>query len=112
MRLPLLAVAALCVLSCAACAHPHVYSLSEVATPPRIASQVKPSPTVKVSGVVIVDCVVRKDGSVGDVTIKRSLDAASDQATVAALRQWRFTPARRQGKPVSVHMLVSMNFTS
>jgi TonB family protein len=66
---------------------------------------------VKVSGVVIADCVVRKDGSVGDVKIVRSLDAATDQATVAALRQWRFTPAQRAGKPVSVQMLISMNFT-
>ena len=50
----------------------------------------------------MLEIVVRRDGSVGDVRLKRSLDRGLDQRAIEAVRQWRFAPARRHGVPVDV----------
>jgi TonB family protein len=44
--------------------------------------------------------VVNRDGTVGDVRVIDSASAALDRSVVEAIRAWRFTPARKRGKPV------------
>lgn len=50
----------------------------------------------KVQGVVLLECVVQTDGSVGDVRILKSLDKVFglDEEAIKAARQWRFVPGR------------------
>ncbi len=66
-----------------------------------------------IQGMVELDAVVLADGTVGDVTITKSLDETYglDQAAVAALRQWLFKPGQKDGKPVPVLVSVEMTFT-
>jgi len=45
------------------------------------------------------------------VRVRRGLDAGLDQRAIAAVREWRFAPARRQGEPVDVIVEVSVEFT-
>ena len=78
-------------------------------TLPRLIREVKPQYTsdamrAKVQGMVLLECVVRPDGSVGDVQVIRSLDPVFglDQEAVNAARQWRFAPGTRMGEPVAV----------
>ena len=46
----------------------------------------------RLEGTVVVDAVIRKDGTVSDVTILSSTNKMFEQACIEAVRQWRFTP--------------------
>jgi len=63
-----------------------------------------------VSGDVVLEIVVRRDGSVGDVTVLRGLAGGLNDRAVQAVRQWRFAPARRQGAAVDVIVEVAVEF--
>jgi periplasmic protein TonB len=87
-------------------------------TVPRVLREVKPQYTsdamrAKVQGVVLLECVVRPDGSVGDVQILRSLDGVFglDQEAIKAAKQWRFAPGTRLGEPVPVLVTIELQFT-
>jgi protein TonB len=62
--------------------------------------------TARIEGTVVVDAVIRKDGTVSDVTVLRSSNKMFEQACVDAVRQWRFTPG-----PQDVVLTVTVNFT-
>jgi protein TonB len=84
--------------------------------PPRLLREVKADYTDEarrrgVQGDVVLEIVVRRDGSVGDVTVLRGLGGGLDQRAVAAVRQWRFDPARRRGAVVDVIVEVAVEFT-
>lgn len=87
-------------------------------TIPRVVRQVKPQYTAeamraKVQGLVLLECVVLPDGTVGDVRVTRSLDPVFglDQEAIKAARQWRFVPGTRQGEPVPVIITIELAFT-
>ena len=63
-----------------------------------------------VEGEVVLEIIVRRDGSVGDVKILKRLGSGLDDQAVQAVRQWRFTPARRLGSPVDVVVEVAVEF--
>jgi TonB family protein len=83
---------------------------------PRLVAEVKPDYSVEATrtlqqGLVVLDAVVLADGSVDQVTVTRSLDLDLDQAAVAAVRQWKFEPARKDGQPLPVRVVVEMSFS-
>ncbi len=83
--------------------------------PPRLLREVKPDYTEEARqrnlvGDVVLEIVVRRDGAVGDVTILQRLGSGLDERAVEAVRQWRFSPARRQGAPVDVIVEVAVEF--
>ena len=85
---------------------------------PSVILEVKPKFTAgamraKVQGVVLVEAVVLPDGSVGDVTVIRSLDRnfGLDDEAVKAAKQWRFVPGTRFGEPVAVLVTIELTFT-
>lgn len=87
-------------------------------TNPRPLREVKPNYTsdamrAKVQGVVVLECVVLPDGSVGDVKILKSLDSyyGLDAEAIRAARQWRFIPGYRSGQPVPVSVAIELAFT-
>jgi TonB family protein len=63
-----------------------------------------------IEGDVLLEIVVKQDGSVGNVRVTRTLGAGLEQKAIDAVRQWRFGPARRQGQPVDVVVEVSVEF--
>jgi protein TonB len=63
-----------------------------------------------IEGDVVMEIVVRHDGTVGDVRVLQGLGSGLDQRAIAAVRQWRFTPARRRGAAVDVLVEVAMEF--
>ena len=63
-----------------------------------------------VQGIVILEALIEKDGTVGDVRVLRSV-ALLDQAAIDAVQQWRFTPTLLNGQPVEVLMAVTVNFS-
>jgi TonB family protein len=90
----------------------------EGVTLPAVVSEVKPVYTqaakdARIQGDVQLKAVVKADGTVGDVTVTRSLDREHglDQAAVDATRQWRFKPGTKSGKAVPVEVDMMMRFT-
>jgi TonB family protein len=84
--------------------------------PPRLLREVKADYTEEarrrgLQGEVVLEIVVRHDGSIGDVTLLRGLGAGLDARAMAAVRQWRFAPARRRGEAVDVIVEVAVEFT-
>jgi protein TonB len=95
-----------------------VYRPGNGVTLPRVLHEEKPQYTsdamrAKVQGTVLLECVVRPDGSVGDVQVVRSLDPTFglDQQAVAAARKWRFAPGTRLGEAVPVLITIELQFT-
>ena len=95
-----------------------VYRPGNGVTLPRVLREVKPQYTsdamrAKVQGTVLLECVVRPDGTVVEVEVVRSLDRAFglDQEAIKAARQWRFAPGQRFGEPVSVLVTIELTFT-
>jgi len=85
---------------------------------PKLLKEVKPQYTAqamraKIQGTVLLECVVRPDGSVGDIRVKRSLDSSFglDQEAIKAARQWQFAPGSRLGQPVPVLVTIEIAFT-
>ena len=63
-----------------------------------------------IEGDVVLEIIVRRDGTVGSVKVVQGLGAGLDQRATDAVRQWRFSPAKRYGTPVDVIVEVAMEF--
>lgn len=84
-------------------------------TPPAILREVKADYTEDarrrgVEGEVVLEIVVRRDGSVGDVKLLNGLPNGLNDRAIAAVRQWRWSPARRLGQAVDVVVEVAVQF--
>jgi TonB family protein len=64
----------------------------------------------KKTGIVLLQVIVTPDGHVRNARVVRSLDSGLDQKAVAAVRQWRFQPALKDGKPVAVLVNIEVAF--
>jgi periplasmic protein TonB len=62
------------------------------------------------AGEVLLEIIVRRDGSVGDVKILQGMGAGLNDRAVQAVKQWKFAPARRLGTPVDVIVEVAVEF--
>jgi protein TonB len=83
--------------------------------PPQLLREVKASYTDDarrrgIEGEVVLEIVVRRDGSVGDVHVVRGLESGLNQRAIEAVRQWRFSPAKRRGNAVDVIVEVAVDF--
>jgi protein TonB len=63
-----------------------------------------------VGGTVMVQALIGRDGEVARTAIVESIPLL-DQAAVQAVEQWRFRPARSNGKPVAIWVAVPVKFT-
>jgi TonB family protein len=84
-------------------------------TPPGLLREIKPDYTEDarrrgIAGEVVLEIIVRSDGSVGQVRVVQGLGSGLDERAVDAVRQWRFSPARRYGTPVDVIVEVAVAF--
>lgn len=64
----------------------------------------------RIQGVVIVEAIVDKTGSVTNVKILKGLPMGLDQAAVDAIKRWKFKPATLNGRPVDVYYNLTVNF--
>lgn len=82
---------------------------------PGLLREVKPDYTEDarrrgIEGDVVLEIIVRSDGGVGSVKVLQGLGAGLDERAIGAVRQWRFSPARRLGTPVDVVVEVAVEF--
>jgi TonB family protein len=63
-----------------------------------------------IEGTVVLRFTVDHDGIPQSIQIKRSVYPSLDQASIEAVREWRFEPAMKNGQPVSMWMEAEMDF--
>jgi TonB family protein len=64
-----------------------------------------------VQGAVVLKMVILKDGTPGEITIASSPSNDLSQASLEAVRQWRYRPTLLNGEPIQVLTDVLVNFT-
>jgi protein TonB len=92
-----------------------VYKQGDGVTLPVVVEEVKPrypdeAKKARIEGDVTLLCVVRQDGTVGDVEVKKSAEASLDKAAVDAVKQWKFKPGTKDGKSVAVQVEIEITF--
>jgi TonB family protein len=85
-------------------------------TVPRIISRVEPSyteeaRTAKVGGSVVLFAEISRAGTVENVVVLHKLGKGLDESAVRAIKQWKFSPALKDGRPVAVMITIEMNFS-
>ena len=87
-------------------------------TPPELIEKVHPvypeeARRAKAEGKVILETIIDTDGSVIDVRVLRFAEnfPSLTEAAVDAVRQWKYRPSTKDGKPVKVFFTVVIEFT-
>jgi periplasmic protein TonB len=65
----------------------------------------------RIEGVVLLQLVVRKDGSTDSFKVLRGLGYNLDESAISTINnKWRFKPGTKSGVPVDVQILVEVSF--
>jgi periplasmic protein TonB len=64
----------------------------------------------KTQGVCILRLIIDDKGHPHDIRVVRGLGYGLDAKAIEAVRQWRFEPALKEGKPVNVQISVEVGF--
>src|SRR5262249_13940345 len=88
---------------------PVVKKKCDTATPPTVLQRVEPQYSevarkARYEGTVVLEVIIRKDGTVDIQRIVRSLGFGLDENAIQALKQWRFRPGMCNGVPVDVSL--------
>lgn len=59
-------------------------------------------------GTVSLSAVIRRDGTVDNIHVVRSVHELLDQSAIEAFRGWRFEPGRKNGAPVDLEVTVDI----
>ncbi|MBI1303075.1 MAG: TonB family protein [Phycisphaera sp.] len=91
-----------------------LFSLSDLDQKPRIIYDVQPQfpPALKklAPATVYIVFIVDQRGRVENPMVQSSTDSSFDAPALAAVRQWRFEPGKRNGEPVRFRMRVPITF--
>ncbi len=63
-----------------------------------------------VSGLVVVKCSIDAQGNVAEAEVEKSSNAAFEKPAVAAVRKWKFKPAKQDGSPVAIKVSIPIKF--
>ena len=63
-----------------------------------------------IEGTVVLMILVRRDGTVGPVSVSEGLEESLDQSARRTVRKWKFEPATRAGSRVEAIMEAKMDF--
>lgn len=63
-----------------------------------------------ITGKVLVKITISAEGAVSSAEIAQGVRADLDQAAITALRATRWTPAQKDGKPISCEVVVPIQF--
>ena len=65
----------------------------------------------RMQGVVELSCKIDEDGNVTVLKVLKSVHPLLDQAAADAVRQWKYKPPMKYGKPISVLSTATVRFT-
>ncbi len=92
-----------------------VFRIGGGVSPPRVLFKVEPEYSeearkAKYQGTVMLQVEVWEDGIAHNIRIVRSLGLGLDEKAVDAVRRWRFSPGKKDGKPVRVAAQIQVSF--
>ena len=92
-----------------------VYEPGGAVKAPKLLHYVEPEFSSKskeafIEGVVRISTVVTTEGRPSDSRVVRGLNAEEDRTAMEALKQWRFQPGTKDGKPVNVRVTIEIAF--
>ncbi len=92
-----------------------VFRIGGGVSSPRLLHKVEPEYSeearkAKYQGTVMLAVEVWEDGIAHNIRILRSLGLGLDEKAMQAVRQWRFAPGRKDGKPVRVAAQIQVSF--
>jgi TonB family protein len=64
----------------------------------------------KYQGVVTLDVEIDAAGRTSDISIIRHLGLGLDEKAVEAVKQWRYRPASKEGRPIATRIQVEVSF--
>jgi TonB family protein len=64
----------------------------------------------KYSGTVLLSIEVSPNGLASNIKVVRSLGLGLDEKAIEAVKQWKFKPGYKDGKPVTVAATIEVNF--
>ena len=64
----------------------------------------------RIQGLVISEALIDRSGDVVDVKVVETADEVFNQPTIDAIRQWKFEPATKDGEPVNVIYVLTVNY--
>jgi TonB family protein len=84
-------------------------------TPPHLISHVEPeydqaSRLAQIEGTVVLWVVIDGKGLPAEPIVQRSLSPGLDANAITAVKQWRFSPATKDGNPISIIATMEVNF--
>ena len=92
-----------------------VFRIGGGVSSPRLLHKVEPEYSeearkAKYQGTVMLAVEVWEDGIAHNIRVLRSLGLGLDEKAMQAVRQWRFAPGRKDGKPVRVAAQIQVSF--
>jgi TonB family protein len=83
--------------------------------PPTPTHRVEPQYTAearnaKLNGTVILQAIVKSDGTVDVLRVVRGLPAGLTDSAIDAIKQWQFKPAQKNGQNTDVALNIEVNF--
>lgn len=92
-----------------------VFRVGGGVSPPTVIQRVEPQYSeearkARYQGTVVLEAIVRKDGTCDIIRVVRSLGFGLDENAMMALKQWRFRPGMRNGVAVDVSLNIEVNF--
>ena len=98
----------------AAQCHTRPQNVDPGVTPPHVTHRVEPkiARTDPSPVFVCLEAVVATDGSVTDLKVIKSGGGAMDVAALDAVRQWRYSPATRDGVPITFPINIGISMAS
>jgi len=64
----------------------------------------------KYSGTVLLQLVVDVDGKAKNIKVMKGVGLGLDEKAIEAVQKWKFSPGKKDGKPVAVYATVEVNF--
>ncbi|HYL38569.1 MAG TPA: energy transducer TonB [Bryobacteraceae bacterium] len=91
------------------------YRIGGGVSPPTVLFKVEPEYSeearkAKFQGTVVLFVVVDEHGNPRDLKVIRPLGLGLDQKAIEAVEKWRFSPGKKDGKPVPVQATIEVNF--
>jgi TonB family protein len=62
---------------------------------------------------VFLEAVIQKDGSVGQLCIKKAVppEAGLEESAIEAVKQWKYEPATLEGEPINIRFTIFLSFS-
>ena len=91
------------------------YRIGGGVSPPTLIFKVEPEYSeearkAKFQGTVVLFVVVDEKGNPRDLKVIRPLGLGLDQKAIEAVQKWKFSPGKKDGKPVPVQATIEVNF--